>query len=259
MKLSIGQVSKLFDISMDTLRHYDKIGLLKPETNPDNNYRYYDTSHLDQVSLILGAKSLGIPLSQIKDTMESGEVNEYKKLMTTQEELVSKKISHLKRVQKELIETQKLIDKVLSFENNYNFKTLTEKKKIDFYGINMKNFFGGDKYREYVDIFEDDERKEEFFSYYTLKDEEIICNEKFIYFKESKKLSKYIKSHKLKVEKITFDKELTSVHFCGTYEELEDYLKKLFQYFNDRKEAYLTFKFYMPKGEYELYFCEILF
>lgn len=35
MKLSIGQVSKLFDISKDTLRHYDKIGLLKPEVNEE--------------------------------------------------------------------------------------------------------------------------------------------------------------------------------------------------------------------------------
>lgn len=41
LKFSIGQVSKLFEISKDTLRYYDKIGILKLEVNETNGYRYY--------------------------------------------------------------------------------------------------------------------------------------------------------------------------------------------------------------------------
>ena len=38
---SIGQVSKLCNISQKTLRYYDKIGLIKPDKVDDsNNYRY---------------------------------------------------------------------------------------------------------------------------------------------------------------------------------------------------------------------------
>ena len=36
MKLSIGEVARLFNISKDTLRYYDKIGILKPEVNKEN-------------------------------------------------------------------------------------------------------------------------------------------------------------------------------------------------------------------------------
>lgn len=39
---SIGEVSKLFHISVSSLRHYENVGLLTPEyTSPDTGYRYY--------------------------------------------------------------------------------------------------------------------------------------------------------------------------------------------------------------------------
>lgn len=43
--LSIGQMSKTCGVSVKTLRHYDKIGLLRPEqTDMFTGYRYYDES-----------------------------------------------------------------------------------------------------------------------------------------------------------------------------------------------------------------------
>lgn len=38
----IGEMAKLFHMSMSTLRHYENIGLLKPEmVDQKNGYRYY--------------------------------------------------------------------------------------------------------------------------------------------------------------------------------------------------------------------------
>ena len=39
MLFSIGQVSKMFNMSHDTLRYYDKIGLVKPSIRKENGYR----------------------------------------------------------------------------------------------------------------------------------------------------------------------------------------------------------------------------
>ena len=86
MKFSIGQVSKLFEISKDTLRHYDKIGILKPEVNETNGYRYYYEEDLEKLGLILETKYLGIPLSEIKETIESESLIQYKNLVEKQEE-----------------------------------------------------------------------------------------------------------------------------------------------------------------------------
>ncbi|EPZ57199.1 merR regulatory family protein [[Clostridium] sordellii ATCC 9714] len=106
MKLSTGQVSKLFDISKDTLRHYDKLGILKPEINKLNGYRYYSQEHIDQLNLILAAKDLDISLAAIKETIESEDLGEYKNLIDKQERLIKEKIENLKRKQKATIKME---------------------------------------------------------------------------------------------------------------------------------------------------------
>ena len=41
---TIGEMAELFQINIRTLRYYDDIGLLRPETvNPETGYRYYST------------------------------------------------------------------------------------------------------------------------------------------------------------------------------------------------------------------------
>ncbi|MCC5468178.1 MerR family DNA-binding transcriptional regulator [Pelosinus baikalensis] len=40
-KWTIGEMAKLFDVSTDTLRYYEKSGLLSSERHSDNGYRYY--------------------------------------------------------------------------------------------------------------------------------------------------------------------------------------------------------------------------
>lgn len=55
-KFSIGEMSKLHKISIQTLRYYDQIGLFKPvHVDQESNYRYYSIdqfSQLDSQSLM---------------------------------------------------------------------------------------------------------------------------------------------------------------------------------------------------------------
>ena len=50
----------------DTLLHYEKIGLLSPESRGENNYRYYSNGQLAIVNLIRTCKALGMTLAEIK-------------------------------------------------------------------------------------------------------------------------------------------------------------------------------------------------
>ncbi|WP_434369237.1 MerR family DNA-binding transcriptional regulator [Peribacillus frigoritolerans] len=50
-KLSIGEMAKLRGVTVDTLRHYDKIGLLKPfHIDPETGYRYYSISQYEALA-----------------------------------------------------------------------------------------------------------------------------------------------------------------------------------------------------------------
>ena len=51
--MTVGQMSKLFNITAETLRHYDRIGLLKPIVDEENGYRYYSIKEMEKLDLIL--------------------------------------------------------------------------------------------------------------------------------------------------------------------------------------------------------------
>ena len=52
--MTVGQMSKLFNITAETLRHYDRIGLLNPIVNEENGYRYYSIKEMEKLEKNLG-------------------------------------------------------------------------------------------------------------------------------------------------------------------------------------------------------------
>ena len=63
---SIGEFSKLGRVTVDTLRHYDALGLLKPaKVDPFTGYRYYSARQLMSLNRILALKEIGFSLEEI--------------------------------------------------------------------------------------------------------------------------------------------------------------------------------------------------
>ena len=62
----IGEFSRLSQVTVKTLRYYDKIGLLKPaKVDRFTGYRYYSASQLPKLNRILALKDLGLSLAQV--------------------------------------------------------------------------------------------------------------------------------------------------------------------------------------------------
>ena len=169
MKFSIGQVSKLFEISKDTLRHYDKIGILKPEVNEKNGYRYYYEDDLEKLDLILETKYLGIPLSEIKETIESEDLKKYKIIVEKHEQSIANQIEELKIKQRYLQEARVVLDKILEFKNEYDIsKIKIYDETMTLYGVNFKNIYNGSSYKEFLKNLDESlgfDEKEYFYSY----------------------------------------------------------------------------------------------
>lgn len=95
---TIGQFSKIGRVSTKMLRHYDKIGLLKPNTiNSDNGYRYYDSSQIRDILMICRLKAYRFSLEEIKEVFEKKDVNYLqstmqKKMKELQQEMKSNQI-----------------------------------------------------------------------------------------------------------------------------------------------------------------------
>ena len=68
--LRIGDFSKLSRISIRMLRHYDEIGILRPESvDGFTGYRYYRESQLPLAGKIQALKSLGFGLAMIREIL----------------------------------------------------------------------------------------------------------------------------------------------------------------------------------------------
>lgn len=74
--LSIGKVSKQKNVSIKSLRYYDRIGILKPAfVNEQTNYRYYTQEQLYLLDAITLCIKLGIPLKDLNGYVENGSIN----------------------------------------------------------------------------------------------------------------------------------------------------------------------------------------
>lgn len=63
---SIGEVSKICNISRKTLRYYDEIGLVSPDKICENNYRYYSKDNMLLVPVIRYYKQMGFKLEEMR-------------------------------------------------------------------------------------------------------------------------------------------------------------------------------------------------
>ncbi len=70
--LSIGELAKRAKISVRALRHYEAIGLLTPQRNPDNNRRRYASDQIAQVMKITTLKKAGLDLRTIGKALSGG-------------------------------------------------------------------------------------------------------------------------------------------------------------------------------------------
>ena len=67
----IGEVSSLLDISTQTLRYYDKIGLVRPaKVNEQNGYRQYTYDQIHYIERIKYLQNLGLPLTEIRMALD---------------------------------------------------------------------------------------------------------------------------------------------------------------------------------------------
>lgn len=104
---SIGEVAKLNNISIQTLRYYDKIGLFKPiSIDLTSNYRYYHEKQFFYLDIIKYLKYIDTPLGLIKEVITK-DAEEMLSFLEDQELVIDEKMSQLTKA-KNLLGKRKL-------------------------------------------------------------------------------------------------------------------------------------------------------
>ena len=92
----IKEISELTKTSVRMLRHYDKIGLLKPSYRSTNRYRYYTAKDLAKLQQIVALKYFGFSLNTIKSILQKHH-NVYAHLQA-QQQVIKNQSEHLQQV-----------------------------------------------------------------------------------------------------------------------------------------------------------------
>lgn len=65
----IGEVATRTGCSPETIRHYEKLGLLPPPKRGEQGYRHYDQAALERISFIRHGRNLGLDLHSIQELL----------------------------------------------------------------------------------------------------------------------------------------------------------------------------------------------
>ncbi len=121
--LVIGQFSKVCQISVKALRHYDKIGLLHPAYVDEwTGYRYYDETQIPVMLLIQRLKRYGFSLSEVRALVEDADEKQIHDWLNAQMETLNDKIRHTASIVGEIqahLANYERTKNIMGYQDNY--------------------------------------------------------------------------------------------------------------------------------------------
>ena len=74
-KLTIGRVARLSGVNIETIRYYERRGLVEQPSKPSTGYRIYPPELLQRIRFIRRAQTLGFTLKEIERLLSLGDNN----------------------------------------------------------------------------------------------------------------------------------------------------------------------------------------
>lgn len=264
---SIGEVSNMFDVSIDTLRYYDRIGLLCPEVNKENNYRMYNIKDIYLLSLILGARYLEISINDIKKFLKSDNLDFdiYLEFMNKQSELLNSKIKYLQKINLNVNKSKEIIGRASQHSNIYDFNELIKNtdKKI-FYIFPIKDLIAQNICKRFSKVIEIDNVTLEYFIKFNIIDDKLYPQDNNIFIEKNststKTVNKLKQKNKIIIESFEIDGETILVEFLGNEKDIKAYVQLLVKDLNKKNNHVLikTLTFF-PSTKDEKSFVQIFF
>ncbi len=93
---SVGEAARAVHTTSETLRHYDRIGLVKPSKKDEwNNYRYYTEQDIVRLNTVRALQLMDLPLREIKKVLEYDDLEKIIDFLAQAEKNADEKIAAL--------------------------------------------------------------------------------------------------------------------------------------------------------------------
>ena len=113
--MKIGELAKLANCSVETVRYYEKEGLIPHPTRNENNYRQYEEVHLERLRFIRNCRALDLNHDEIRELLamtepETSECNMVNDVLDEHLNHVRTRITELQQLEKSLMKLHTLCE-----------------------------------------------------------------------------------------------------------------------------------------------------
>ena len=111
-EFTIGQLSKLIDVNIETIRYYEKIGIIPHPPRNSSGYRIYSTPHLERLSFVRRSRDLGFSQLEVRKLLTL--VDEHKYTCAEVQEITAKQLAAVRAKIKDLRKLEKALANMVS-------------------------------------------------------------------------------------------------------------------------------------------------
>lgn len=183
---SIGTIAKITGISRDRLRHYEKLGIIKPQRKEDNRYRYYTDHDIDRILALELYRGAELNLTNIGQICTDCTMEEIETAIRQHDEEIEEQLYHLKQIQ---VRTRQLLESCERIKEHLNQICVMEMEPFEIVG-EISDYRSYQEYRkltcagvEEIPIFQKMQRR-------ILFNEQGVYENKMVITKESSRLSR---------------------------------------------------------------------
>lgn len=114
----IGEISKLFNIGVDSIRYYEKVGLLNPVRNEENNYRLYTMDDIRTMNTVRELLSIGFSTEDILKLEKDRSLKHVTEMLGRESSVIDDKIRELTQIKGNINSRLRSINEALNLDTS---------------------------------------------------------------------------------------------------------------------------------------------
>ena len=117
--MNIKQAAEMFNLTVDTLRYYERVGIIPPVSRNSSGYRDYKTKDLNWVYLVKNLRNAGLSIESLIEFSTLAQLRDKQNLENAQKHILKEQLVELDKKLEEMQQTRELlVYKIETYEDH---------------------------------------------------------------------------------------------------------------------------------------------
>ena len=117
--MNIKQAAEMFNLTVDTLRYYERVGIIPPVSRNSSGYRDYKTKDLNWVYLVKNLRNAGLSIESLIEFSTLAQLRDKQNVENSQKHILKEQLVELDKKLEEMQQTRELlVYKIETYEDH---------------------------------------------------------------------------------------------------------------------------------------------